>query len=349
VRGPTREESSVPHPARLLAAGAASLLLLAAVPAQADETTATAEPTASAQATASTTAAHPGAPGNNGTVKIADGTDLDEERPENDPHVPCTFAVEWFGYDSGWGPLTAQVDLQLQAPTDEAAGVAMAAEGDRTPTFTGNGGRPGAGDGRDHLEWYTLSFTGEPHPQQGYHVKVTVDTPHSKGSTTKSKVFWVGPCAEDEAAPVTPSSPVVPSAGAPSSDEDTTTPAATSPTPAPTASTSDASGAPASVLPSESTDIRASGTPTVLGTEAVVPVAGGDAPSDEPTVLGVEAQAAAGVAAPTAVAAGLPGVLRAVHAKATSPAGAVLVTVGLLLVGTAVAAAARRRRGTHQY
>jgi hypothetical protein len=339
------EESSVPHPARLLAAGAASLLLLAAVPAQADETTAPAEPTASEQATP--TATHPGAPGNNGTVKIADETDLDEERPENDPHVPCTFAVEWFGYDSGWGPLTAQVDLQLQAPTDEAAGVAMAVEGDRTPTFTGNGGRPGAGDGRDHLEWYTLSFTGEPHPQQGYHVKVTVDTPHSKGSTTKSKVFWVGPCADDEASPVTPSgSPVVPSADAPSSDENTTAPVTTTPT---TASTADASGAPATVLPSESTDTRASGTPTVLGTEAVVPVAGGGAPSDEPTVLGVEAHAAPGAAAPTAVAAGLPGVVHAVRAKATSPAGAVLVTVGLLLAGTAVAAAARRRRGTHQY
>jgi hypothetical protein len=342
----------VPHPARLLAAGAASLLLLAAVPAQADETTAPAEPTASDQATASTTAAHPGAPGNNGTVKIADETDLDEERPENDPHVPCTFAVEWFGYDSGWGPLTAQVDLQLQAPTDEAAGVAMAVEGDQDPTFTGNGGRPGAGDGRDHLEWYTLSFTGEPHPQQGYHVKVTVDTPHSKGSTTKSKVFWVAPCAGDETSPVTPSSPAAPSAGAPSSDENTTAPVTATSTPdtAPTASTGDAPGAPATVLPSESTDTRASGTPTVLGTEAVVPAAGGgDAPSDEPTVLGVEAQAAPGAAAPTAVAAGLPGVLQAVHAKATSPAGAVLVTVGLLLVGTAVAAAARRRRGTHQY
>jgi len=220
--------------------------------------------------------------------------------------------------------------------------VTMTVEGDQAPTFTGNGGQPGAGDGRDHLEWYTLSFTGDPHPEQGYHVKVTVDTPHSKGSTTKSKVFWVGPCAEDEE---TPTSPAAPSADVPSSDA-TETPTTTESSP-----TTDASDVPATILPSESAATRASGTPTVLGSEAVVPAAGGGSPSDQPTVLGVEAHAQAqpGVTAPTAVAAGLPGMLQAVHAKATSPAGAVLVTAGLLLVGTAVAAAARRRRGAHQY
>jgi hypothetical protein len=328
----------VPHSARLLVAGAATLLLLGAAPAQADET-ATTSPSGSVEPSPTT---HPGAPGNNGTVKVGDETDLDEEVPENDPHLPCTFNVQWFNYDSGWGELTSQVDLALHAPTDEAAGVTMTVEGDQAPTFTGNGGQPGAGDGRDHLEWYTLSFTGDPHPEQGYHVKVTVDTPHSKGSTTKSKVFWVGPCAEDEE---TPTSPAAPSADVPSSDA-TETPTTTESSP-----TTDASDVPATILPSESAATRASGTPTVLGSEAVAPAAGGGSPSDQPTVLGVEAHAQAqpGVTAPTAVAAGLPGMLQAVHAKATSPAGAVLVTAGLLLVGTAVGVAARRRRGSHQY
>ena len=79
----------MPHPARLLSAGVASLLLIAAVPAYADETASPATPTTSDQATPpgsaspSETADHPGAPGNNGTVKIADYTDLDEQRPES--------------------------------------------------------------------------------------------------------------------------------------------------------------------------------------------------------------------------------------------------------------------------
>jgi hypothetical protein len=323
------------NPARLLAAGAASALLLATVPAQADETP---TPTPSDPATPTTTATtgasptetaepaetadHPGAPGNNGTVKIADYTDLDEQRPENDPHVPCTFAVEWFNFDSGWGPLTAQVEMRLHAPTDESAGVAMTVEGNQAPTFTGNGGQPGAGDGRDHIEWYTLSFTGEPHPEQGYHVKVVVDTPHSKGSTRKSKVFWVEPCTDE--AP-TPSEIPAPS----------------------TEPTTSISAAPETVAPSESADTP-SGEPTVQGTEAVAPPAGDDSPSDEPTVLGAEAQASPAAAVPSAVAAGLPGVIDVVQAKATSPAGAFLVTAGLLLVGTAVVAAVRRRRGAHQ-
>ena len=330
----------MPHPARLLSAGVASLLLIAAVPAYADETATPATPTTSDQAaptgsaSPSETADHPGAPGNNGTVKIADYTDLDEQRPENDPHVPCTFAVEWFNFDSGWGELTANVDMQLHAPTAESAGVAMTVDGEQAPTFTGNGGQPGAGDGRDHIEWYTLSFTGEPHPQQGYHVKVVVDTPHSKGSTSKSKVFWVEPC-EGEAASPTPETP-----GTPEPTED-------APTPQPTEPTTEISETPATVVPSESADTP-SHEPTVQGTEAVAPPSDDDTPSSEPTVLGAEAQASPAAAVPSAVDAGLPGVIHAVQAKATSPAGAFLLTGGLLLVGTAVAVAVRRRRGAHQ-
>ncbi|MGZ4498017.1 MAG: hypothetical protein ACXVWZ_11100, partial [Nocardioides sp.] len=33
-----------------------------------------------------------------------------------------------------------------------------------------------------------------PQAQQGYHVKLTVATPRSKGNDTKTKVFWVAPC-----------------------------------------------------------------------------------------------------------------------------------------------------------
>ncbi len=44
------------------------------------------------------------------------------------------------------------------------------------------------------MQSYTLSFDGAPQPQQGYHVKLTVHTPRSKGNDTKTKVFWVAPC-----------------------------------------------------------------------------------------------------------------------------------------------------------
>ena len=38
--------------------------------------------------------------GNNGTVKIVEDGDFDAP-PNNDPHVGCTFTVEWYGFDQG--------------------------------------------------------------------------------------------------------------------------------------------------------------------------------------------------------------------------------------------------------
>jgi hypothetical protein len=150
---------------------------------------------------AATAGGHEGSYGNNGTVKVGDTGDLDGP-PENNPHLPCTFNVQWFNFDSGWGPLQATVVFEDQSPT----GVLKSVTGNTSPSFTGNGGQPGAGDGLDHAEQYTLAFDGPPQDQQGYHVKVTVTTPHSQGNDTKSKVFWVGPCGDvsTDVSPVTP-------------------------------------------------------------------------------------------------------------------------------------------------
>ena len=142
-------------------------------------------------------------PGNNGTVKVGDTGDLDGP-PENNPHLPCTFNVQWFNFDSGWGPLEAKVEFDDQSPTAALKSVT----GNTSPSFTGNGGQSGAGDGLDHSEQYTLTFDGPPQEQQGYHIKVTVTTPHSKGNQTKSKVFWVGPCGTEKLA-VSPTTPRV--------------------------------------------------------------------------------------------------------------------------------------------
>ena len=52
--------------------------------------------------------------GNNGTVKVAELGDMDDP-PDNDPHVGCTFNVEWYNFDPGTN--TSTVTFESQAPT----------------------------------------------------------------------------------------------------------------------------------------------------------------------------------------------------------------------------------------
>lgn len=129
--------------------------------------------------------------GNNGTVKIITPGESDRI-PDNDPHPGCSVGVEWYGFDAGSDVVSA-VGFTMQAPTADAT---VSVDGPlRVPV--GGDGASGAGTatGLDARETYTLSFTGTPHPKQGYHVKVTVATPRSLGNDTKTKVFWVEPCA----------------------------------------------------------------------------------------------------------------------------------------------------------
>jgi hypothetical protein len=128
--------------------------------------------------------------GNNGTVKIAGLGELDGI-PNNTPHPGCTFQVEWYGFDEG-PDVVSQVSFAMHAPTSD---VGLSVAGD-TSVFVGADPASGAGTdtGLDGVETYTLTFDGEPHPKQGYHLKLTVATPRSQGNDTKSKVFWVEPC-----------------------------------------------------------------------------------------------------------------------------------------------------------
>ncbi|MCK5928391.1 MAG: hypothetical protein KAG80_09375 [Nocardioides sp.] len=128
--------------------------------------------------------------GNNGTVKIAPYGAIDRI-PNNTPHPGCTFQVEWYGFDEG-DDVVSQVSFAMQAPTSD---VALSVDGP-TEVFVGGDSATGAGTetGLDGRETYTLSFDGEPHPKQGYHVKLTVATPRSQGNDTKTKVFWVEDC-----------------------------------------------------------------------------------------------------------------------------------------------------------
>lgn len=134
--------------------------------------------------------------GNNGTVKIAEADEVGT--PSNDPHVSCSFAIEWYGYDEG-SEFVSTVSFESQAPTADAT---ISVTGS-TSVFVG-GDAAGGGTDLDAREVYTLSFTGTPHPQQGFHVKVTTTTPGSQGSDHKFKTFWVQPCQTGPTDPTDP-------------------------------------------------------------------------------------------------------------------------------------------------
>lgn len=124
-------------------------------------------------------------PGNNGTVKI-DGVPFDDH-PDNEPHVGCVFQVDFYGYDEG--NLTAEVTFDAQAPTKG---------GELYSTTIGIGEDP-AGGGTDLDASLTVDLSPylagiEPHPQQGYHVKLTVNAEGSIGADVKHKVFWITDC-----------------------------------------------------------------------------------------------------------------------------------------------------------
>ena len=132
--------------------------------------------------------AAPNPPGNNGTVKV-DDVPFDDA-PNNEPHVGCSFQVDFYGYDQG--DLDATVTFEAHPPT----GPAVVLLTDKV--FIGEDDHAGGGSeaGLDASETYTLDFGSiQPHPNQGFHVKLTVNAEGSKGADVKHKVFWVTGCA----------------------------------------------------------------------------------------------------------------------------------------------------------
>jgi hypothetical protein len=126
-------------------------------------------------------------PGNNGFIKVEDEA-FDEWPPQNKPHQDCVFNIEFYNYDEG--DFNATVTFEDQPPT--ADGGLTVTSGDLTPFI---GGDPaGGGKDLDARVQYTLAFTGQPQPQQGFHVKLTINAPGSQGADVKHKVFWVQPC-----------------------------------------------------------------------------------------------------------------------------------------------------------
>jgi hypothetical protein len=258
-------------------------------------------------------------PGNNGTIKI-EGVDMQSGPPDNNPHQGCTFVVEFYNYDKG--NFDASVTFEDQPPT--ADGGLQVVSGDLTP-FIGEDAA-GGGNDLDAKETYTLAFTGQPHPVQGYHVKITVHAMGSQGADVKHKVFWVIGCA---APPTTPPT----SAPTKSPTHPATVP--TKPTTAPTQPTS--------------APIRPTTAPTRPATSASqTPVTDTSVPSTSSTpTTGVPTEVDAGLGGGP----GLPvaqsnGMFGRGNGILFGTAGGILLAAGgmLLVIGLAIAL---RRRSKH--
>jgi hypothetical protein len=132
--------------------------------------------------------------GNNGTVKVVTHED------DGDPLSPCTFDVEWYGFDEG-ADIVSTIEFTEHAP---ASGASLSVSG---PTEVFVGGDPASGAGTDSGFDGAVTYTyttadADPANPQSHHVKATVHTPGSQGADTKYKVFWLEPCAAVEPPPV---------------------------------------------------------------------------------------------------------------------------------------------------
>ncbi|MDP8969530.1 MAG: DUF5979 domain-containing protein [Actinomycetota bacterium] len=127
--------------------------------------------------------------GNAGTVKV-DGVAFDEH-PDNEPHVDCVFQIDFYGFHAD----SATVTFDLQAPTASPNGdplledeISFAYDGDVSGnTLVGS---------RTYDLSDQLAASGAEPRDQGFHIKLSVDSAGTPGGA-KQKVFWVV-CATDE-------------------------------------------------------------------------------------------------------------------------------------------------------
>jgi hypothetical protein len=277
-------------------------------------------------------------PGNNGTIKIH-RTDTDQTDHANEPHVGCEFNVEFFGFD-GYAN-SSEMSFSLWSPTQPDEPVLYTRHVDLTVDNRVNGAE------WDHEETFTAAqIIGtnavEPQAQQGYHVKLTVETDDAapQGATVKHKVFWMQPCETSTSTSTTALHGTTTTTAA--GGNTTTTTAAGGNTTTTTAAggtttTTTAAGGNTTTTTAAggNTTTTTSTTPTVGGTNVVTPPAG-------PSVLGesiTNTPAAANVAvAPAAQAQAQPqaSVLGSQLARTGAPVAA-LAGVGGLLVAAGYA------------
>ena len=122
-------------------------------------------------------------PGNNGTVKI-NSQEVDDGI-SNEPHVPCDFQVEFFGFDEGQ---TATITFTIHPPSGQ--GDVLLSE---TQTVSDDPAGGGLNDVDEVFQYSGTSFgldRFEAQPQQGFHVKLTIESEGVPGGK-KHKVFWL--------------------------------------------------------------------------------------------------------------------------------------------------------------
>ncbi|MFC0622565.1 hypothetical protein [Kribbella deserti] len=153
--------------------------------------------------------------GNNGFIKV-EGVEISAQ-PDNNPHQGCTFQIEFYNYDLG-ADLKATVAFTDQAPTSDG-GVQIVSG---STSLSIGEDAAGGGNDLDARETYKLSFSGQPHKKQGYHVKLTIHADGSKGADVKHKVFWVEGCG-------TPPTTKPPTTTPPTTKPPTTKPPTTKP------------------------------------------------------------------------------------------------------------------------
>jgi hypothetical protein len=131
--------------------------------------------------------------GSNGTVKV-DGVAFDDGLG-NEPHVGCTFQLDFYGFDVGTD--SVDVTFTAQPPSGQDTTVSPVPGGGLT-SFTMQGTGPGNDlDVPDAQQTYQLDTSGlTEQPQQGFHIKITTAVTNAAGvvTTPKQKVIWVDAC-----------------------------------------------------------------------------------------------------------------------------------------------------------
>ena len=139
--------------------------------------------------------------GNNGTFKV-DGPEFDTSHG-NEPHVTCSFRLNFFGYDQGQ---LANISFTAVAPTK---GGTKTISG--TPVISTSPAKGGLyGGSYPASGGLTATDLGLGDGTTKLHIKVSVESINADGSDVpggaKHKVFWLEPCA-----PVAPEAQVAPS------------------------------------------------------------------------------------------------------------------------------------------
>ncbi len=160
-------------------------------------------------------------PGNNGTVKV-DGWTVDNT-PANEPHVGCEFGIDFYGYEAG---LRATMVFEVQPPTGNA--VIHTETGTLDDDDATGGGSEAGWDGHFDIDLADALAAYEPHPEQGYHLKLTVTVDDGVGgdAIVKHKVFWTTAC---EPPPTTTTTTTEPPTTTTTTEPPTTEPPTTEP------------------------------------------------------------------------------------------------------------------------